>query len=205
MPALNGLASRYAIMIAEAGVRPRRLLSWSHMFLLRSMAARLLCAARSSSTYSAAAHHTRRNPRLPPRMTSLPSAKRLPAVVRCHPGLFMQSNTTMQQPFADQDAEHTVVWFEPAAHGAMTHPPHQMRSNAKASTCVYQCPRLSAQRARTATTTRCLPHRACPAHIMTGHDPSCLNRTALHGQSCVQRGRVRRPLFIDEAPKQYQA
>ena len=47
------------------------------------------------------------------KITSLSSTKRLPAVVLWHHGMRMKFSTTLQQPFAVQDVECTVVGFEP--------------------------------------------------------------------------------------------
>ena len=44
---------------------------------------------------------------------SLSQTKRLPGVVLFHQGMRMRLTTTLQQPFAVQDAECTVVGFEP--------------------------------------------------------------------------------------------
>ena len=48
------------------------------------------------------------------KIPSLSSTKRLPAVVLWHHGMRMKFSTTLQQPFAVQDVECTVVGFEPA-------------------------------------------------------------------------------------------
>ena len=44
---------------------------------------------------------------------SLSQTKKLPGVVLFHQGMRMRLITTLQQPFAVQDAECTVVGFEP--------------------------------------------------------------------------------------------
>ena len=46
-------------------------------------------------------------------IASLSATKRLPAVVLWHHGMRMKFSTTLQQPFAVQDVECTVVGFEP--------------------------------------------------------------------------------------------
>ena len=48
-----------------------------------------------------------------PRIPSLSSTKRLPATFLWHHGMRMKFSTTLQQPFAVQDVECTVVGFEP--------------------------------------------------------------------------------------------
>ena len=47
------------------------------------------------------------------KIPSLSSTKRLPAAVLWHHGMRMKFSTTLQQPFAVQDVECTVVGFEP--------------------------------------------------------------------------------------------
>ena len=47
------------------------------------------------------------------KIPSLSLTKRLPAVVLWHHGMRMKFSTTLQQPFALQDVECTVVGFEP--------------------------------------------------------------------------------------------
>ena len=44
---------------------------------------------------------------------SLSVTKRLPAVVLWHHGMRMKFSTTLQQPFAVQDVEGSVVGFDP--------------------------------------------------------------------------------------------
>ena len=47
------------------------------------------------------------------KIPSIQTTKRLPAVVFWHQGMRMRFTTTLQQPFAVQDVECTVVGFEP--------------------------------------------------------------------------------------------
>ena len=47
------------------------------------------------------------------KIPSLSATKRLPAAVLWHVGMRMKFTTTLQQPFAVQDVECTVVGFEP--------------------------------------------------------------------------------------------
>ena len=47
------------------------------------------------------------------KIPSLSSTKRLPGVVLWHHGMRMKFSTTLQQPFAVQDVECTVVGFDP--------------------------------------------------------------------------------------------
>ena len=48
------------------------------------------------------------------RIPSISTTKRLLGVVLWHQGMRMRFTTTLQQPFAVQDVECTVVGFEPA-------------------------------------------------------------------------------------------
>ena len=47
------------------------------------------------------------------KIPSISTTKRLPAVVLWHHGMRMKFTTTLQQPFAVQDVECTVVGFDP--------------------------------------------------------------------------------------------
>ena len=104
---------------------------------------------------------------------SLSTTKRLPGVVLWHHGMRMRFTTTLQQPFAVQDVECTVVGFEPddkdkhahvAADAQHCHGEHVCEFMPKAiyvkiDDCDYHF----------------LPPAPCFEHRRTGHDASCLN------------------------------
>ena len=107
------------------------------------------------------------------RIPSIQTTKRLPAAVLFHMGMRMRFTTTLQQPFAVQDVDCTVVGFDPddldkAAQGEVD---SQCRSGeyvctympkaifVKIDECDYQF----------------LPPAPCSVHRLTGHDTSCLN------------------------------
>jgi len=115
------------------------------------------------------------------KIPSISTTKRLPAVVLWHYGMRMKFTTTLQQPFAVQDVECTVVGFEPddkdydakaaldAQHCQGEHVCHFLPKAIYVKIDDCDC--------------HFLPPAPCPVHRLTGHDASCLNCT-----SAVQPG-----------------
>lgn len=115
------------------------------------------------------------------KIPSIQTTKRLPAVVLWHQGMRMRFTTTLQQPFAVQDVECTVVGFEP----------DDKDYDAKAAVDAQHCqgehvcgwmPQAIYVKID-ACDCHFLPPAPCFAHRSTGHDASCLNCT-----SAVQPG-----------------
>ena len=104
---------------------------------------------------------------------SLSATKRLPAVVLWHHGMRMKFSTTLQQPYAVQDVECTVIGFEPAdqdyASKAALDAQHCQGEHlcglmpkaiyVKIDDCDFQF----------------LPPAPCSVHRSSGHDACCLN------------------------------
>ena len=106
---------------------------------------------------------------------SLSTTKRLPAVVLWHHGMRVKFTTTLQQPFAVQDVEGTVVGFEP----------DDKDDDAKAALDAQHCQGEHVcalmPKAIYVKIDDCdlhfLPPAPCSMHRWTGHDASCLNCT----------------------------
>ena len=103
---------------------------------------------------------------------SLLQTKRLPRVVLLHQAMCMRLTTTLQQPFAVQDAQLSVVGFEPD--------PADQHINAKIR--MTSCSEMKCTRMLKATLVKqddChfqfLPPGPCPLHRMTGHNVMCAN------------------------------
>lgn len=72
------------------------------------------------------------------RIPSIQKTKRLPPVVLFHYGMRVRLTTTIQQPFAVQDVEGTVVGFDPDPADLTTKT--RIRSPAAAHTAEFACP-----------------------------------------------------------------
>ena len=101
---------------------------------------------------------------------SLSQTKRLPGIVLFHQHMRMRLTTTLQQPFAVQDAECTVVGFEPdpADHYISsklnTTDASEMRCTRMPKTIYVKFDDCDIQ---------FLPPGACAEHRMRGHDATC--------------------------------
>ena len=104
---------------------------------------------------------------------SLSATKRLPAVVLWHHGMRMKFTTTLQQPFAVQDVECTVIGFEPADMD------HAAKAAIDAQHCQGEHVCGLMPKAIYVKIDDCdfhfLPPAPCSVHRSTGHDSSCLN------------------------------
>ena len=109
------------------------------------------------------------------KIPSLSSTKRLPAVVLWHLGMRMKFTTTLQQPFAVQDVEGTVVGFEPDDKD------HDAKAAIDAQHCQGEHVCAFMPKAIYVEIDDCnhhfLPAAPCSVHRSTGHDASCLNCT----------------------------
>ena len=110
------------------------------------------------------------------KIPSLSSTKRLPAVVLWHHGMRMKFSTTLQQPFAVQDVECTVVGFEPADNDYDTMAVLDAQHCQGEHVCGFM------PKAIYVKIDDCehhfLPPAPCSVHRSTGHDASCLNCTS---------------------------
>jgi hypothetical protein len=101
---------------------------------------------------------------------SLSQTKRLPGIVLFHQSMRMRLTTTLQQPFAVQDAECTIVGFEPEP--ADDHINSKIRTT---SASEMRCSRIP--KAIYVKLDDCdlhfLPPGACATHRTTGHDATC--------------------------------
>jgi hypothetical protein len=104
---------------------------------------------------------------------SISTTKRLPGVVLWHQGMRMRFTTTLQQPFAVQDVECTVVGFEPAYEDKRT----QTAAYAQHCRGEHVCDLMP--KAIYVKIDECdchfLPPPPCSMHRLTGLDSSCLN------------------------------
>jgi len=110
------------------------------------------------------------------KIPSLSTTKRLPAVVVWHHGMRMKFTTTLQQPFAVQDVECTVVGFEPDDID------HDSKAAIDAKHCQGEHVCEFMPKAIYVKIGDCdchfLPPAPCSVHRLTGHDASCLNCTS---------------------------
>ena len=110
------------------------------------------------------------------KIPSLSSTKRLPAVLLWHHGMRMKFSTTLQQPFAVQDVECTVVGFEPDDKD------HDAKAAIDAQHCQGEHVCQFMPKAIYVKIDDCdyhfLPPAPCSVHRLTGHDASCLNCTS---------------------------
>ena len=108
------------------------------------------------------------------RVLQIPSAnatKRLPPVVFFHLGMRVRFSTTVQQPFAVQDLEGTVVGFEPVPRELG----HVNSSDARpGEICCNIMPTAIYVKLDDCSHTF-LPPGPCHAHRYTGHNESCLD------------------------------
>ena len=107
---------------------------------------------------------------------SLSQTKKLPGVVLFHQGMRMRLTTTLQQPFAVQDAECTVVGFEPDPAD------QHINSKIRMPSCTeMKCTRMP--KAIYVQLDDCdlqfLPPGSCALHRMTGHDATCASLCAV--------------------------
>ena len=101
---------------------------------------------------------------------SLPQTKRLPGVVLFHHGMRMRFSTTIQQPFAVQDTECTVVGFDPDLAD------HYINGKLRAGSATeIVCQRMP--KAIYVKIDECdlifLPPGTCSLHRTVGHDATC--------------------------------
>ena len=105
------------------------------------------------------------------KIPSLSSTKRLPAVVLWHQGMRMKFSTTLQQPFAVQDVECTVVGFEPDDKD------HDAQAAIDAQHCQGEHVCAFMPKAIYVKIDDCdhhfLPPAPCSVHRLTGHEASC--------------------------------
>ena len=110
------------------------------------------------------------------KIPSLSSTKRLPAVVLWHHGMRVKFTTTLQQPFAVQDVEGSVVGFDPDDKD------HDAKAALDAQHCQGEHVCALMPRAIYVKIDDCdhhfLPPAPCSVHRSTGHDASCLNCTS---------------------------
>ena len=107
------------------------------------------------------------------KLPSLSATKKLPAVVLWHTGMRMKFTTTLQQPFAVQDVECTVVGFDPDDKD------HETKAALDAQHCQGEHVCAFMPKAIYVKIDDCdchfLPPAPCSLHRSTGHDSSCLN------------------------------
>jgi len=107
------------------------------------------------------------------RIPSIQTTKRLPAAVLFHIGMRMRFTTTLQQPFAVQDVECTVVGFDPDEQDKDAQVEVDSKCRSGEHVCTYM------PKAIYVKIDDCdyhfLPPAPCSAHRLTGHDASCLN------------------------------
>ena len=110
------------------------------------------------------------------KIPSLSTTKRLPAAVLWHYGMRMKFSTTLQQPFAVQDVECTVVGFEPDDKD------HHTMAAMDAQHCQGEHVCKFMPKAIYVKIDECnyhfLPPAPCSVHRSTGHDASCVNCTS---------------------------
>ena len=94
------------------------------------------------------------------KIPSLSSTKRLPAVVLWHHGMRMKFTTTLQQPFAVQDVECTVVGFEPDDKDYDAKAAIDAQHCQGERVCAFMPRRSTSRSMMIATTTFCLQHLA---------------------------------------------
>ena len=110
------------------------------------------------------------------KIPSLSSTKRLPGVVLWHNGMRMKFSTTLQQPFAVQDVECTVVGFEPDENDDGTKTIIDGRQCQGEHVC--ELPPKAIYVKIDDCDYHFLPPAPCSVHRSTGHDASCLNCTS---------------------------
>ena len=107
------------------------------------------------------------------RIPSIQTTKRLPAVALFHQGMRMRFTTTLQQPFAVQDVDCTVVGFDPDDMDKEAQTEVDAEHGKGEFTCSYM------PKAIYVKIDECeyhfLPPAPCSTHRLIGHDTSCLN------------------------------
>ena len=111
------------------------------------------------------------------KIPSLSATKKLPAVTLWHVGMRMKFTTTLQQPFAVQDVECTVVGFEPDDRD------HEAIRAMKAKHCVGEHLCAFMPKAIYVKIDECdhefLPPSPCDEHRFTGYSIECENCSCL--------------------------
>ena len=107
------------------------------------------------------------------KIPSIQTTKRLPAVVLWHQGMRVRFTTTLQQPFAVQDVEGTIVGFDPDDKD------YDAKVAVDAEHCQGEHVCGFMPKAIYVKIDECdcnfLPPAPCSVHRSTDHDPSCLN------------------------------
>ena len=107
------------------------------------------------------------------KIPSIQTTKRLPAVVLWHQGMRVRFTTTLQQPFAVQDVEGTIVGFDPDDKD------YAAKVAVDAEHCQGEHVCGFMPKAIYVKIDECdchfLPPAPCSVHRSTDHDPSCLN------------------------------
>ena len=110
------------------------------------------------------------------KLPNLSSTKKLPGVFCWHYGMRMKFTTTLQQPFAVQDVECTVVGFEPDEKDYDAKAALDARHCQGEHVCSFLPAAIYVQ------IDECdhhfLPPAPCSAHRSTGYDDGCLNCTS---------------------------
>ena len=110
------------------------------------------------------------------KIPSLSSTKRFQAVALWHHGMRMKFSTTLEQPFAVQDVECTVVGFEPDDRDYDTKDALDDQHCQGEHVCAFM------PKAIYVKIDDCdhhfLPPAPCSLHRSTGHDASCLSCTS---------------------------
>jgi hypothetical protein len=110
------------------------------------------------------------------KIPSLSITKRLPAAVLWHNGMRMKFSTTIQQPFAVQDVECTVVGYEPDEKD------YESQAAIDAQECQGEHVCEFMPKAIYVKIDDCdyqfLPPAPCSVHRSIGHDTACLNCTS---------------------------
>ena len=107
------------------------------------------------------------------RIPSIQTTKRLPAAVLFHIGMRMRFATTLQQPFAVQDVDCTVVGFDPDDLDKEAH--MEMKSQCRSGEYAFVYMPKAIYVKIDECDYRFLPPAPCSVHRLTGHDASCLN------------------------------
>lgn len=107
------------------------------------------------------------------KIPSLSPTKRLPAFAMWHIGMRMKFTTTLQQPFAVQDVECTVVGFDANEKDYHTHSVLAQDERPGEHVCKFMPTAIYVK----IDDCDCnfLPPAPCAAHRSTGYDPHCVN------------------------------
>ena len=107
------------------------------------------------------------------RIPSIQTTKRLPAVFLFHVGMRMRFTTTLQQPFAVQDVDCTVVGFDPDDLNKAAQTEVDAQRSSGEHVCSYMPKAIYVKIDGCEYTF--LPPAPCSVHRLTGHDTCCLN------------------------------